>query len=310
MTSSDTTSSSARRPASARRGHRRTWVRTTAASAVALAAVAAGTSEGASADSTQQGLGARPAYTKPFHVASFNVLGASHTRDGDKGMQSYTKRLPRTIALLDDLKLSVVGFQELEEVQWRLFKKRTDKKWGFWPGNRLGKGPVRNSVGWRRAIWEPVERHVYEVPYFHGNLVKNPYLKLRNKVTEREVWFMNTHNPADARGPAARWRRKSLRIQARLANDLRATGYPVVFTGDFNDREKAICPLTRMTTLKSASGGGWRGDTCEVPRYSRIDWIFISQRLQASDYKLREGVVIDKITDHPVITARVAVPKR
>ena len=308
MTSSDTTPTASRNSAA---GHRRgfgAWVRTAAASAAALAAVAAGTPGEVSAVASE-GTGARLSYTKPFHVASFNVLGASHTRNGGKGMQSYTKRLPRALSLIDELGLSVIGFQELEEVQWRLYKKLTGKKWGFWPGNRLGSNFTRNSVGWRRNVWEQVERHTYQVPYFHGNLRKNPYVKLRNRETGQEVWFMNTHNPADARGPAAKWRRQSVRIQAKLANDLEATGYPVVFTGDFNDREKAFCPLTRLSALKSASGGGWEGGTCEVPRYSRIDWIFTSQWLQASDYKLREGDVIDRITDHPVITARVAVPK-
>jgi endonuclease/exonuclease/phosphatase family metal-dependent hydrolase len=225
-------------------------------------------------------------------------------------MKPYTKRLPKAISLINELELSVIGFQELEEVQWQLYKELTGKKWAFWPGNRLGRGPVRNSMGWRRSVWKRVERHTYEVPYFHGNPVRNPYVKLRHRATGREVWFLNTHNPADARGPAARWRRQSLRTQARLVNRLEATGRPVVFTGDFNDREKALCPLTRMTDLRSANGGGWRRGTCEVPRYSRIDYIFHSRRLRSTDYQLREGRAIDRITDHPVITARIALPRR
>lgn len=305
MTPSDTRSTAPCRPAPADRGRLRSWARSAAAGTVALAAVAAAAPVDAAGASSE-----RRGYTRPVHVASFNVLGASHTVRGGKGMLPYTRRIPKAIRLIDRLDLSLIGFQELEEVQWRLFKDLTGGRWAFWPGNRLGGIPVRNSVAWRRAEWERVERHTYEVPYFHGNLVRNPYVRLRHRATGKQVWLMNTHNPADARGPAARWRRQSLRIQARLANRLEATGRPVVFTGDFNDRERALCPLTRLTDLKSANGGGWSNGTCEVPQYSRIDFIFLSQRLRATDYRLREGRLVDRITDHPVITAQVAFPRR
>jgi len=305
LMTSETTSTARRDHAPAVRGRSWSRLRTVVAGTVVLAAVAAGTpAEASAAPADRQG------YTRPFHVATVNVLGASHTVKGGKGMPPYHQRTRRAVALVDNLKLSVIGFQELEEVQWRLYKRLTGDRWRFWPGNRLGSGPVRNSMGWRHAIWQRVERRTYEVPYFHGNLVRNPYVKLRHRATGREGGFMNTHNPADAKGAAARWRRQSIRIQARLATRLERTGVPVVFTGDFNDRERAICPLTRLTRLKSANGGGWRRGSCEVPRYSRIDHIFLSRRLRATDYRLREGRVVSRITDHPLITARIALPRR
>jgi endonuclease/exonuclease/phosphatase family metal-dependent hydrolase len=286
-------------------GRFRSWIQATTACTVALAAIAAFAPGGAVAAPAH-----RETFTRPFHVATFNVLGASHTVHGAKGMLPYQKRLRRAVSLVDHVKLSVIGFQELEEAQWSLYKRLTGKKWGFWPGMRLGSGPVRNSVGWRRAIWKRVERHTYEVPYFHGRLVQNPYVKLRNRVTGVEVWFVNTHNPADGHGNSARSRRRSIRIQADLVNRLHATGDPVVFTGDFNDRERAFCRLTRLTRLESVSGGGWRHGRCEVPRHSRIDWIFASKRVRATDYRLRESRVIQRISDHPIVTARIAVPRR
>ena len=47
-----------------------------------------------------------------------------------------------------------------------------------------------------RAVWELVEANSIAVPYFHGQMIRRPVIKLKNKESGREVWFFNTHNPA------------------------------------------------------------------------------------------------------------------
>jgi endonuclease/exonuclease/phosphatase family metal-dependent hydrolase len=123
-----------------------------------------------------------------------------------------------------------------------------------------------------------------------------------------QIWVINTHNPADSRGPAQRWRDQAVRIQIDLANQLERTGAPVFLTGDFNDREEAFCPITKSTNLKAAAGGGWVDGRCQVPRYTRVDWVFLSRPVSVLDYVLLKNAETARITDHPVVWAEVSAP--
>jgi endonuclease/exonuclease/phosphatase family metal-dependent hydrolase len=166
----------------------------------------------------------------------------------------------------------------------------------------------QNSIGWRTADWELVEKHTYKIPYFHGHMVAQPYVLLRNRSTGSKVWVMNTHNPANSHGPAQQWRNRAIDIEADLANQLTQTGTPVLFTGDFNDRQEAFCPLASQTTLKAANGG-WASDgTCRTPSDMRIDWIFMSRRLNPSNYWVIDSNRIHTITDHRVPYVDIAMP--
>ena len=87
-----------------------------------------------------------------------------------------------------------------------------------------------------------------------------------------------------------------------LANDLiEADGIPVLFTGDFNDREDAFCPIVGMTPLEAANGGSNDG-TCRPPVPTRIDWIFGSS-VRWLSYLADEGPNVRRTTDHPMIVA-------
>ena len=60
---------------------------------------------------------------------------------------------------------------------------------------------MANTIAWQRSTWQLVEARTIQIPYFHGNLIRMPYVLLRNRLTGREAWFYNSHNPADAHGP-------------------------------------------------------------------------------------------------------------
>ena len=40
-----------------------------------------------------------------------------------------------------------------------------------------------------------------------------PYVLLRNVESQRTVWFFNTHNPADAYGPAQQYRNRATALE-------------------------------------------------------------------------------------------------
>ena len=70
-----------------------------------------------------------------FRVGTFNVLGSSHTAKGGnrKGFASGYTRMGMAWSLIAQADLSVVGFQELEEVQYSRFRS-AGRGWEAYPG--------------------------------------------------------------------------------------------------------------------------------------------------------------------------------
>ena len=218
----------------------------------------------------------RATMSAPVRVATFNILGASHTENGRRGFATYESRMLKTIKLINNRGLDIVGFQEYQIPQHEMFVRRTAGAWGVYPGLEAGRRPVQNSIVWRTAEWRVVAKHLYKIPYFRGRLVEQPYIKLRNDEGV-EVWVINTHNPADSKGPAQQYRNRAMAIQAELANELERTGVPVVLVGDFNERDEAYCSITGASDLEAVNGGGWPNGRCDPPSWMRIDWIFASR---------------------------------
>lgn len=245
-----------------------------------------------------------------FRVATFNVLGDSHTRPGGnkKGWASSATRMGWTVSLLRSADIDVVGLQEFEAPQYNRFRSLMPG-WAVYPGPTLDRGSIRNSLAWDTATWELVEATSVGIPYFGGNMIRRPVVLLKNIESQREVWFFNTHNPASTPrwGNNARWRSVAISIQIQLANELGADGTPVVFTGDFNDRAEAFCPLTGQTTLESAAGG--TGDNgCILPPRPEIDWIFGSG-MEFSGYASLRGGIVSRASDHPFVYAQAYIPE-
>src|SRR4051794_14483652 len=150
------------------------------------------------------------AYSTPFRAATFNVLGANHTRHSRR-FATYEPRMEHAIRLIARRNFTLVGFQELQGVQYQQFASTEGSTWAAYPGAELGNRIGQNSIGWRTDTWQLTEKHTYEIPYFRGKMVAEPYIKLRNRDTGLSVWVMNTHNPADSHGPAQKWRDQAIR---------------------------------------------------------------------------------------------------
>ena len=92
---------------------RRTVARSTAAAvAAALAALGCLTHQPATA--------AAPVMSETFRVATFNVLGASHTVNSTR-FDTYKPRMRRTVRLINEQAFDIVGFQEYQYEQHELF---------------------------------------------------------------------------------------------------------------------------------------------------------------------------------------------
>ena len=248
-----------------------------------------------------------------FTIASFNVLGHSHTVPGGnrKGYASSGVRMGWALSALNGNGADIVGLQEFQQPQFNNFNGRTGGAWDVWPGMAVGSLGVENSIAWRTAMFTAVRKETVAIPYFGGKARLMPYVLLQHNLTGQKLWVANFHNPATTKGHGNnfKWRRAATGREISLANQLAASGYPVFFTGDFNERAEYFCPLTSNTTLKAANGGS-TGGACAPPRSMQVDWIFGSDQVSFSGYRVVDGALVDRATDHPLVAAEVLVPER
>jgi endonuclease/exonuclease/phosphatase family metal-dependent hydrolase len=247
--------------------------------------------------------------TLRFVVSSFNVLGASHTSPGGNkpGWASASARMGPQIRMLNDNDVDVVGFQEFEHTQFTEFMRRTDGAWGVYPALSLGRGFVRNSIAWRRSVWELADYDTVTIPYFGGEPIEMPVILLTHKATDRQAYFFNIHNPTSnpRRGNNKHWRDVGKQRQLATVRRLKkaAPQVPVVLTGDFNEVGEAYCTMTRGNDLVAANPGG-DGPGCALPRFAMIDWIFGTSDIDFSDYLVQRT---GGASDHPMLVATATV---
>lgn len=257
--------------------------------------------------------GAKKSPATRFHVASFNVLGYNHTAKGGdaRGYADGIERMGYAYQILKNHHVNVVGFQELQPQQYERFNQLTGKRWSLYPGDRLERIAMHNSIAWKTSKWEKLDADYLNIPYFEGEPVKMPVVKLRNRKTGRVVYFANFHNPADSYGPAQKWRDQARRKQIELARRKFAEGVPLVITGDMNERDKYFCNMVAKAPMRAANGGRNPKDgPCETPSPMGIDWIFGSRYIGFADYKKVESRLVRKTTDHPFVVTRATIPGR
>jgi hypothetical protein len=244
-------------------------------------------------------------------VASFNLLGASHTTGPDRrrAFAVGRARVPGQVAMLDRKAVTLAGFQEFQRSQVQKFVSVTRGQWTVYPG--LSSIPMlgENSVGWRRDTWTPVEKHIIDIPYFGGHPRGMAYVLLQHRTTGHRVWLANFHNPANIGGDFARFRAQSVAIEVQLARRLGADGTPVLFTGDMNDRQAFACPFTAGSGMHSADGT--RTDSsghCRTPARVGIDWILGSRQVRFTHFVADWAARHRRLTDHPLVTADATLP--
>ena len=257
---------------------------------------------------------APPAVDVPTHlrVSSFNMLGYGHTVKGGDHPR-FTDGITRTgyaVRIIDNNGLQVIGFQEMQPPQYRRFKQLTGDRFGVFPGDTMTNAAMANSIAWDQKHWQLVDAETVQIPYFGGHLIRMPYVLLQNKQTGRQAWFFNSHNPANARGPAQRWRNKAVRREVALFNRLMTEDptTPVISTGDENDRDKYFCPMVRQTPMRASNGGGLLGTACVTPSPMRVDWVMGSSLVDFTSHTALHTSLVRKATDHYVIFADAVLP--
>ena len=245
-----------------------------------------------------------------FTVASYNVLGYGHTvRGGNRpGWADGHTRMRWATSLLQGRGVDVVGFQEFQVQQFSTFNAVAGGEFAVYPGAAGGREGVRNSIAWRRAEWTLVEANTTPIPYFGGSTLPMPYILLEHVETGQRVWFANFHNPADAQGPAQRHRDAAMSLEISLFNRLQAdTGYPVVATGDMNEREEFLCRVATGAGMHSADGGYADAAGCHLPSPLQVDWIVGSEGVGFSNYLANRSGLAARTSDHPLVSSDAVV---
>jgi hypothetical protein len=182
--------------------------------------------------------------------------------------------------------------------------------WQTYPGLNNPAGPSVNSIGWNTGVWTLLEARTIPIPYFDGVPSRMPAVLLQNVETGRRVWFFNTHNPADVRGPAQAYRDAGFAMEVALANELRAAypDAPFISLGDKNERGSYYCKVAPGSGMWSASGGYVDGSTCQPPAGGAIDWIMGTKDVFFNGYTRVWNDYVSKTSDHPLYYSNAVVP--
>jgi endonuclease/exonuclease/phosphatase family protein len=290
---------------------KRPYLRLLAAALAVLAALPAATPGPAVGAQPARRTVARIGEPTTFTLSSFNVLGSNHTTSSSR-FASGLERIGLAVKLLDKHGVDVVGFQELQLDQFTEFYRLAGTRYGVYPGG-VDRRTVQNSIAWNLASWQFVSGETVPIPYFKGEEYQMPVVLLQSVTTGQLAYFANFHNPAtNKRHPGnATWRAEATRREVALANSLYyETGLPVFVTGDMNEREEYFCAMAGGAPMRAANGGKFKNGVCTPPPYPMpVDWIFGARgRSVFSNYVRDDSKLVNKITDHFVIRADVAIP--
>ncbi len=253
---------------------------------------------------------AHPANKGPteFALGSFNVLGASHTAPGGNkaSRPSGVERMKLAAQVIQQHKLDVVGFQEFEPSQRTAFMHDTENQFAMYPGHHASKADPVNSIAWRKDKFEFVKGTHVTVPYFEGHLKQMPVVLLKSKETGQKMWVMNVHNPADTKNHPRNEHNRDVATAKEIAfikNLEKTTGYPVVMTGDMNEKAEARQHVVAGTDMHTAMSGKHSHSHAVG-----IDWMFGSPNVHFDGYSRDAGRKVRAASDHPLVYSDVYIP--
>ncbi len=233
----------------------------------------------------------QPGGKASFNIASFNVLGSSHTAAGGNkpGMASGVQRTRGAVAALQRNHVDIAGLQEFQGDQQKEFRRLA-------PGYGMA-GSKDNAIVWNKQKFQLIEKREVTIPYFEGHPRKMPVVRLQDKQTGKQMWIVNVHNPADTKDHPhnAANRARAVNIEQNLLQQLQGTGLPVLFVGDMNDHSmRGDLSEAGMTASRPGQGEG------------PIDWIFGSRGVQFSNYT-QDKSTLHGTSDHSLIASTVTI---
>ena len=134
-----------------------------------------------------------------------------------------------------------------------------------------------------------------------------PLVRLKHLETGRSVWVMNVHNAPQGRQSE---RDRAVDLEIDRLSEIVGKGRPVLLVGDFNERGRVFCEVTRRLGMVAPRGGSTENGRCDPPSRGkvRVDWIFGTKDASYSRYREDRSPLVKRVTDHAVLRTRVSVP--
>lgn len=242
----------------------------------------------------------QPADPFTFQVGTLNVLGSQHTL-GNSRFGPGVARTARAVDMFAARGMDIVGLQEVQDDQLGVLYNRLG---GFeiWPGRALGNNGVRLQIAYRTELFELVDTGSIGTRFdFQTRPI--PYVLLRNRATGGEFYVVTIHNSPRTQEAD---RDSATAAEIALFNQLRATGRPVLVTGDMNEKEEWFCKVATGAGMVAANGGSGAGGCVLPPGPLRIDWIMGGDGVDFSGY-VQDGASLAGITDHWFVRSDVTV---
>jgi alpha-tubulin suppressor-like RCC1 family protein/endonuclease/exonuclease/phosphatase family metal-dependent hydrolase len=242
-------------------------------------------------------------------ITSFNVLGSNHTQPGGGALNYAPARIRTewTANLLQSTSADIIAFQELKADQYTQLQKTLAPTYAFYPATVDTGKVVWQSVMWDTSQWEFVSAMDVSVPVI-GTTRPNPMVRLRSKLTGRNIWVFNVHNSSKNTPERQRERNAAVKIEIGKILAQRAKRIPVVFLGDMNERKVIFCKVVRQTDLRAVTGGHATKKKCVPPRTMHLDWIFVSPEFKVRSAAFDRSPQVTRITDHSVLNSTTSIP--
>ena len=93
-----------------------------------------------------------------------------------------------------------------------------------------------------------------------------------------------------------------------MARGFVESGYPVVITGDMNERESFFCRISTLAPLHGADGAYRDAYGCHTVSPTPVDWIAGSTSVRFSGYLRDTSTESRRLSDHFLIKATATLP--
>lgn len=238
--------------------------------------------------------------TSAFRIGTLNILGSQHTR-GPGGYGPGPDRARLSAGLVSSRGIDIVGLQEVQDDQIGPLMNGLPG-YSMWPVHALGNNGQRLQVMWREAQFELVDTG--SVSYvFDSQTIPMPWVRLRDREHGGEFYVITTHNSArELEGQ----RDAATAVEIALIKELKATGLPVIITGDMNEHEEFFCRAAIEAQMVAANGGSGVGGCQLPPRPRRVDWIMGTSDIGFSGY-VQDGASLAAASDHYLLYADVGL---
>ncbi|MBD3914328.1 cutinase family protein [Nocardioides hwasunensis] len=259
--------------------------------------------------STRPGVSAKARGSKragsDIEIMTFNLLGSQHTAPGGTRPNFAAPGRVRTEwakNLINQRGSTLIGLSEPQPDQITALDVATNGGFSFYPGNTMGYSAAPQSVMWKDSEWSFVWGTTVQLPFMKSSRPQ-PLVRLRNTSTGREIYWVNAHlSPGKMQDD----RDKGMESLKQVVKQLSGDGLPVFVTGDLNEHAKAFRRIACPTQMEAAVGGNTRGNSCQLPKAMRVDWIF-GKGGTFSNTEVNQGAQVRRTTDHAVVSSRFTV---